>query len=98
MSVPEEQVEELIEKFRQFSPRDLASLEFHAGDTFFSYFDDFKLPLIAYLSDKVEEAMRNVPDNITHDFLKGYVDGTISILRLIADLQLVKNGSASNGA
>lgn len=91
MTIPIETIEELVRKFRDFSPADLAPLGFEANDVFFKDFESFKLPLIAYLSDKVEEAMRNTPDGISEEFLRGYLDGSISIIRLLADLKLVKN-------
>lgn len=91
MTVSSETVEEIVASFREFAPKNLSDLQFTANDIFFQDFEGFKLPLIAYLADKTEEAARSVSDGIDERFLRGYIDGVISMLRLIADLQLVKN-------
>lgn len=98
MTVSDEAKVALVEKFRQFAPRDLAPLTFSAGTQFFEDFELFKLPLIAYMSDKVESALLTVSDDVSEEFLMGFVDGVINVLRLVADVKLNRQEGDPNGA
>lgn len=91
MTIPQEKIEELASRLREVVPNDISTLNFSAYDAFFNDFEAFKVPLIVYLSDKVEVAIRTIPDGISEEFAEGYLDGTLALIRLIADLQLVKN-------
>lgn len=91
MAVPLQTIEELVSQLRNFVPRDLDSGGFKSYDVFFQDFENFKLPLISYLAEKTEEAMVSVPSTVSEEFLKGYLDGVMSMIRIIADLKLVKN-------
>lgn len=85
-----EKVEELVHILRTAVPRGLPT-EFRTTEHFYSDFEAFKAPLIAYLSDKVEEAVRTVPEDVSEEFAEGYLDGAISLIKILANLQLEKN-------
>lgn len=98
MTISDETRTELLQKFRAFSPRDLAPRDFELSTQFYEDFDNFKLPLIAYLSDIVEVAIVNVEDHITEEFLRGFVDGAMNQLRVLADLTLTRLDGDPDGA
>ena len=89
--ISEEKIESLVQRLRDVVPLDIVASGFNAHEEFFTNFEDFKLPLIVYLADHIEEALIEVPEGISEEFAEGFLDGAISLIRLLADLKLLKN-------
>lgn len=83
--------EEIIQRLRDFVPRDFSDERFQASDVFFMEFENFKAPLIAHLANITEDALRNTPEGVSEEFASGHADGVINMLRCIAALNLIKN-------
>lgn len=90
MSLTPDEVTAIVQRFRESSPAGLSNGQFVMSDTFPKDFESFKLPLIAHLSDMIEEALRTIPEEVSLEFAWGYLDGVLFMIQRIAELSLIE--------